>query len=336
MLDYAEFLAIKKSNPDDLCYIENIVYEIEECHQIISMWNGYELEKVFNIKEPNIKDVFSEEQWNNIIRDVINSKFWLDNWRYSDAINKAFSKQGLKLKSVNGRPSIREKKQLGNRLKDYKMNFAKTQFGYHFKRHIYKIFQRKIIERKANPEKLFYTTDENIYGGHLLQFCYKGNNIELIENDIRHAFRFKELTDEKNINILKIISDTNSVSIHARRGDMLSVNKYCYEFGYFKRAVRFIKDNVNSPVFFFFCDPNSVQWCKENYKIFGIDEAKDTVYFVDWNKGEDSYKDMQLMSKCKHNIITTSSFGWWGAFLNENKDKITCSPDVRINTTHFF
>lgn len=336
MLDYAEYLALKRSNPNEKCYIENLIYEIGDSQSAISMWNGYELEGVFNIQAPNIREIFSEDQWNEIINHVKESRFWLDNWRYSDAVCEAFSKQGVILKPLNTRPSLAEKEKANGILKKIRTRFAGTYIGYSVKRLLYMVFQNAVIKKVSTPEKLFYTTGEDIYGGHFLKFQYKGNGIEKIDADIRHAFKFSEIADEKNLECLDKINSTNSVSIHARRGDMLGINKYCYEYGFFKRSVKFIKRKVTDPVFFFFCDPGSVEWCRENYDIFGLDKNEDTVYFVDWNKGNQSYRDMQLMSKCKHNIITTSSFGWWGAYLNENPGKITCSPDIRINTTNSF
>lgn len=56
------------------------------------------------------------------------------------------------------------------------------------------------------------------------------------------------------------------------------------------------------------------------------------VNIVDWNRGSDSYRDIQIMSACKNNIIANSSFSWWAAFLNTNKNAIVCAPAKWTNT----
>ena len=84
-----------------------------------------------------------------------------------------------------------------------------------------------------------------------------------------------------------------------------------------------IEEKIENPTFFVFS--NDMEWVKENIQI------NSRVFYVDINSGDDSYKDMQLMSKCKHNIIANSSFSWWGAWLNENKNKIVVAPKKWIN-----
>ena len=193
-----------------------------------------------------------------------------------------------------------------------------------------------MIDKLDYTKDLFLASDENLFAGQKLLFKHRNSGIERIETEVRESFTFPEITEPENLAILPAIQQSEAVAIHVRRGDMLNANLYCYRNGYFKRALKYIKKNVERPEFFIFCDPDTTQWAKQHAKRLGLDLTTDTIHFVDWNKGESSFRDMQLMSMCKHAVITNSSFGWWGAWLITNPNKITCSPDYRINTTHTF
>jgi len=43
-------------------------------------------------------------------------------------------------------------------------------------------------------------------------------------------------------------------------------------------------------------------------------------------EGNEDYIDIWTMSLCKHNILSFSTFSWWGAYLNRNKDKTIYYP----------
>lgn len=90
MLSYCEYLAMKKANPSDDVYIENIIFDIPESDGIICQWNGYELKKIFGIDAPNIRECFDEQQWNQIMNDIRESEWWLRNWNYPVHFTNAF------------------------------------------------------------------------------------------------------------------------------------------------------------------------------------------------------------------------------------------------------
>lgn len=336
MLSYCEYLALKKSNPDDLCYIETAIYEIPECEQVVCQWNGYELERIFDLKTPNIKDVLSSEQWHIFINKITESNFWNKNWNWPIYFTKALNEIGVDVVNIRGDFETKGATLNGKESDTLKSKIKKTTLFNVFEYLKQNMIAESIINKLDFKNQLFIQTNKNIYTGQRLSFRFKNSGIEQIDKEIRASFSFKEFTDKKNLNAQERIKSTNSISIHCRRGDMLSYNVYCYKSGYFKRAVNFIKRTIEHPVFYIFCDSSSISWAHENEKMLGLDFKSDDVTFIDWNKGGDSWRDMQLMSLCKHNIITKSSFGWWGAYLNNNSNKITISPDCRINTTHFF
>jgi hypothetical protein len=36
------------------------------------------------------------------------------------------------------------------------------------------------------------------------------------------------------------------------------------------------------------------------------------------------YLDLYAISMCENNIISNSTFGWWGSYLNPNENKKNC------------
>jgi hypothetical protein len=325
MLSFAEYLVIKKLNPSEECYIENLIYEIPECNDVIFQWYGYELERIFGIRAPNIKDKFSKEQWYTILTQIKKTEFWKNGWKYAPAITKVFCDNGVPLINYLGNDA-KYVPHKPNKLLDNKL-------VYDIKRWTRPLYSKQYIKKMDTSNLIFIKNSKNIFTGQTLGLRNQGVDIGFVFKEIKDAFQFPPIVDKENTEILKIIKNSEAVAIHARRGDMLQSNGYCYKYGYFKRATNYVKKRVISPVFFFFCDTESVQWCKNNFDIFGLDKNIDQIYFVDWNTGKEYYRDMQLMAECKHNIITNSSFGWWGAFLNSNPKKITCSPNIWINTT---
>jgi Glycosyl transferase family 11. len=337
MLDYAEWLAIRKSNPQEECYLENLIYELPNREGMFSMWNGYELQRIFGIELPNVRDLFTEEEWSRILKKIEDSRFWEENWNYAPYIVKAFEEEGLSLINLGKRPGYVSKADSPKaRIRSMLTRFFRTAAGYHIKRMTRLFLTDKLVKKANEAYNVYQEYPSNSYVGHSFAFKYKGFGIERIEDEVREAFKFPPICDKKNLKILEMAQNSDSVAIHARRSDLLFLNGHCYEHGFFKRSVRYIKRKVENPVFFFFTDEKSVGWCEKNEKIFGIDFSKDKVIFVTWNTGRESYRDMQLMAECKHNIFTESTFGFWGAYLNRNPNKITCAPDCTILATHTF
>lgn len=142
------------------------------------------------------------------------------------------------------------------------------------------------------------------------------------EKQIRKDFEFIIWPSGKNKKFIEIINNCNSISLHIRRWDYISnssANAFhgTCDLGYYKKAIELIKSKIETPVFFIFSD--DIDWVKENLKI-------ENAYYIDWNNADTNYEDMRLMSLCKHNIIANSSFSWWWAWLNKNKEKIVIAP----------
>jgi hypothetical protein len=152
--------------------------------------------------------------------------------------------------------------------------------------------------------------------------------------DLLKEFTLKKELHAKSKDYENEINEVQSVSLHIRRGDYVtnthtnSVHGTC-SLEYYKNAVKEIETKVEDPHFFIFSD--DLAWAKDHLEFI------DKVTFVELDKTTPDHEEMILMSLCKHNIIANSSFSWWGAWLNQNDDKMVIAPkkwfaDETINT----
>ncbi|MDO5522637.1 MAG: alpha-1,2-fucosyltransferase [Bacteroidia bacterium] len=193
----------------------------------------------------------------------------------------------------------------------------------------------KKVREKKTKNFIRPTVIREKYFGFVKPFLKAGNDYYMngywqsdkyfadVEAIIRSEFKFIEpLSDEYYIGMQGKIVSSNSVSLHFRRGDYVSnskTNKYhgVCSLAYYQNAVKTISDKISNPHLFVFSD--DIDWVKSNFHT-GLPTV-----FVE-KKNENLHTDFRLMSMCRHNIIANSSYSWWAAWLNPNKEKIVIAP----------
>jgi hypothetical protein len=80
---------------------------------------------------------------------------------------------------------------------------------------------------------------------------------------------------------------------------------------YFKRAINYFGKDKR-----YLLISDDIDWCKSKFK-------GSNFYFID---DEPPIIDLYLQTMCTHNIISNSTFSWWGAWLNPNPSKIVVAP----------
>lgn len=203
-----------------------------------------------------------------------------------------------------------------------------------------------LYRRYNEKEEFIYKYDDNFFN--LKNFT----SIKGYFQNLKYFKKYKEqicmeLTPRKKYiySAQKIISEIKSkypyhelVSLHIRLGDNITINK---EFGnilygsnmqtldqnslfakYINRSIDFFKSkNVKFLIFFGGSrdenDETDKDWVNRNFK------SDDFIVMP----SENPLIDYSLISLCDHNILShTSSFSWWAAYTNRNKNKIMIAP----------
>lgn len=114
----------------------------------------------------------------------------------------------------------------------------------------------------------------------------------------------------------------DAVAIHVRRGDYLTLpNDYpVVTTEYIYKAIEVMRA-AGKTKFIVFSD--GMDWCKENINST-IPQCHGCTF--EYSEGKDEIGDLTDMIRCKHQIISNSTYSYWGAILNRNENKIVVCP----------
>lgn len=161
------------------------------------------------------------------------------------------------------------------------------------------------------------------------QILYSNDNFESeiyfedVKDGILKIFTYKNVENKKILDLITEVNNEHSVCIHVRRGDMVNSPAFFLPIDYQKQAIELVQKMIEKPKFFVFSD--SPEMVKSELKAQGL------ISFIEGS----SWDDFVVMSKCTNIIIANSTFSWWAAYLNQNKNHLVVAPYPRVNDIFF-
>lgn len=148
---------------------------------------------------------------------------------------------------------------------------------------------------------------------------------------IRGDLSFRNILPIEVAELGSTIEAAESVSVHVRRlfippggsrpvpvDDAIEI-PWLTRKPYYEAALKCVRSSVSEPHFFVFSD--FPDWARNNLLFPG------KVTYIEERSGENQdVVDLQLMTKCRHHIVSASTFSWWGAWLNLAQDGIIIAP----------
>ncbi|SMD10837.1 alpha-1,2-fucosyltransferase [Sporomusa malonica] len=124
----------------------------------------------------------------------------------------------------------------------------------------------------------------------------------------------------ESLNVAMDMKNYTSIAIHVRRGDYELLKGHgVLPMDYYEQASSYLAAKGPSARFYLFSD--DIEWCKREFTAFP------NAHLVEHTREKGSHEDLWLMSQCQHNVIANSTYSWWGAWLNDNPQKIIIAPE---------
>jgi hypothetical protein len=197
-------------------------------------------------------------------------------------------------------------------------------FGSRLRRKLFGPRNGHVVERGNGYDPCYLElTGDAYFDGYWQSPLYHGG----IEAAVERAFRFPADLEPGAVACLRASDGRIRIGVHVRRGDYTESEELggvCGE-AYHRRAISLLRQGAPDAALLFFSD--DLDWCRE--RLGGGSDA----FYVDWNRGSDSWRDMRLMTLCDRLSISNSSFGWWGARLGQ-RGRAIVAPDRWFGGRH--
>lgn len=266
----------------ELSHPGQIMYLDDSYFALHTVHNGYELERVYRGVKPHmLSECFDGDVWEYMLEERRNGK----------SIPQIFCENGMETSMIAESKSYEQFNPFAGRIWEIPVN-------------------------QYYPEILEFAETEHVYyHGYWINrdffWTFRENFLE--------ELRFPEIKEEKNCSYQKEILNTDSVSIHIRRGDYVSCGLEQPAESIAENVKLFQEQSGSNWHLFVFSD--DIPWCKRQEQALGFTKFS-AITYVEGNDSGKNYIDMQLMSQCKAMIMSNSSFCYLAALLNRRAEQV--------------
>lgn len=173
---------------------------------------------------------------------------------------------------------------------------------------------RKCRDNREKREGKINWNEIRYFDGYWQTIAYYEDFLQELKQD----FTFAPLEDEENQALLCRMQSQESVSVHVRRGDYVGETLDILDTAYYSEIIKNIQKERPESWFYFFT--NDAAYVEKEYE--WLEKKK----IVKNNTKLESFRDMQLMSACRHNVIANSTFSIWAALLNDSPERKVYYP----------
>ena len=262
---------------------------------------------------------YSFSQW--LEEPVLFDVSWFD----SEVRFKNLSFLKLYINDFNVKTDIASEKQIKECLKESETAKFLNKIGRNIRLKF--LPSNRVYEKVINRfQPNLKTVKENVYyEGYYQSVKY----LEKIRKNLLKIFVPRNTPEEQNLKLLDSIKSSESIAVSIRYSTDYQQLGWAIDKNFYIKAMGQIAEQVENPHFYIFTD-------NKEWSMSFLDNLKYNITYANsWDEKCGYSCGIYLMSQCNHNIIANSTYSWWGAYLNDNPEKIVYFPKKWLPKTSF-